>query len=277
MSIQSEFEEIQKIDLIMGDIDSALLPIEFWPVLWMPGCNLSEFTMKDLHKRTPHPMPVWTFLLVWRPALQHLHFRGCRLHGWVEGQELSCQGIDWSSPSSFSQLPRHKHKRLLQCHRHFHNWADKNISHLALLLPTFHFQTHVSSIDVQVFPFASKLQPPWPSLSKRWIALWRFHLDWTARIGLNGLWPHTSVRDRNNTCRVLGLERKSRSQLSKFSGLESFGIHGLEFHFCLVRKTAKKHLVLNGEEFYVRLSHKIKLVQSLASGFWWHPGQQSVF
>ena len=33
MSIQSEFEEIQKIDLIMGDIDSALLPIEFWPVL----------------------------------------------------------------------------------------------------------------------------------------------------------------------------------------------------------------------------------------------------
>lgn len=37
----------------MSDIDSALLPLEFWPVLWMPGCNLSEFTMKDLHKRTP--------------------------------------------------------------------------------------------------------------------------------------------------------------------------------------------------------------------------------
>ena len=76
---------------------------------------------------------------------------------------------------------------------------------------------------------------------------------------------------------MLGLERKSRSQLSKFSGLESFGIHGLEFHFCLLRKTAKKHLVLNGEEFYVRLSHKIKLVQSLASGFGDTPGNKVSF
>ena len=162
---------------------------------WILTCEC----LAAMFQNSPHPMPVWTFLLV-RPALRHLHFRGCPLDE-SRGKDFLVEALINQVHHLFLNFLGTSTKDFYSTRGTPNSKASCSTSELIKISPMlrscwlfFDFQTHVSSIDVQVFPFASKLQPPWLSLSKRWIALWRFHLDWTALIGLNGLWPHTSKR-----------------------------------------------------------------------------------